>query len=586
MNSKDHEEKTTQNIHPISESIYVLNQGIKRFLDELKRISDSSPQLKHYVSEMESIRSFLETLNLIKDTMSEDRLRDSIRNTLKSIHKNYENIPSSIQRKLTGTPLDKEYGLPEFLIQSFHLIGPRLRLSKNEMKAWIEVDKEDAALLSPKVIIDSLKQNGIVNGIDEEKIHEIFEYSLFNQEVCVAKGKLQQQGEDGRIEYLVHVHDLSRAPKELENGRVTFKDIDLFSYVNAGDKIAQKIPPAQGTPGYTVTNRVLQPLQAEEVELTAFENTKVTQDGIYLIAAMDGCITKQNGRIFLQPTLRIAGNVSYETGNINSKVTVYIAKDVLSGFSVNSESDIFVQGVVEGAKLESKGNIVIQGGIQGKEKAEIEANGDVTARFISNATVSSLNNIYVERGINNSKIWAGRRLVLSGSEAEIVGGEIEADAVVLAGVIGSEMQVKTVVKLGGRVEDLSTLIMKTEEKIAEQEEIVDKCDNIIKVLKQQMDQSPTPSEEMKQSMAKARKMSKEARQNIDQLYHEIDGLRVQYEESFESLRSVRVRNNIMPGTVINIQGVELDIQEPAGPATVVKQGDVLAVLPFKELEES
>ncbi|RJP34621.1 MAG: DUF342 domain-containing protein [Candidatus Omnitrophota bacterium] len=567
----------------LSQSVQTLSRGVQSLLDELRR--KSAKEMRHLLPEMESIRAFLKTLTMIKDTMSEERLRETIRNAAHSIGQIYQKVPEAIRKELSSVEIDPACGWPDFLFETFRFIGPSMRMSGNEMKVWIAIEAKDALFLSPATVVSFLKNNGVVHGIDERKISELFAESLFDREVCVASGEKAQPGKDGWIQYRIHVEDLSRVPKELEGGQVSFKDINLFAFVNEGDVIAEKNPPTPGTPGRTVTDRLIPPLPPTEAELYAFENTKISEEGNRLIAMVDGCITRQNGRIQLQPTLRVAGNVSFESGNIDSRVAVYVVKDVFSDFAVQSEKEILVQGMVEGAKLESKGNIIVKGGIHGKDRAVLEANGDISAKFISHATVSALNNVIVEKSIINSKIWAGRKVILSDSQAEIVGGEMQADAVVVAGVIGSDMGVKTAIRLGGRVEELAALILEAEQKISEQEDIVDKCVNIVDLLKQQMAQSSTPSAELEKALSRAREMMQKARYNIDELFHEIDGLRAQYDESLESPRSVRARKNIMPGTVVEIQGTVLSIKKPTGPATIVKQGEELVILPFKEIEE-
>jgi len=96
---------------------------------------------------------------------------------------------------------------------------------------------------------------------------------------------------------------------------------------------------------------------------------------------------------------------------------------------------------------------------------------------------------------------------------------------------------------------------------------------------------PTPPADITQAITKTGEMLATARQNLEQFNAQNDSLQTQYEESVKQSRTVRARQNIMPGTTIQIQEAELTIQEPTGPVTVVKQGDQLVCLPFKEIEE-
>lgn len=562
----------------LMEVIDVLRKGLELILGELHKLSNV--ELRPYHAEIESILAFLGTLTSLEDTMSKERFTEAIRNALKSLRLVYKRIPPSFRQRFSAVAVDPKSGMPEFLSQAILLLGPALIISENQMKAWMLVNSEDAICLSPDTVVVNLKQNGIIRGIDEKRIREIFTSSLFDREICIAEGTEPTPGEDTRIEYLVHLHDLGRTPALLAGGKVSFKDIRLFSYVKSGDVLARLIPPTRGTPGYTVTDQVLTPSEPEETEIQPFENSYISEDGMRLIAATDGCISKRYGQVIFEPMLQVSSDVSFETGNINSKVVVLINRNVLTGFSVQSEGDIHVQRIVEGARLESKGTIVLEGGIQGKGKAMIEANGDVIAKFICNAKVSSLGNVISEAGILNSRIWAGGK-VANGS-AEIVGGEINADAAVVSNVIGSEAGVKTVIRLGVRAEELARLIVETEQQIAEQQEVVDNCSLILG--QQNGESSVPPGGELDRQFARAEELRERAQLNINDLLVQADSLQVQYEESLKRSRSVRVRKNIMPGTVINIQGAELSILEPTGPVTIVKQGGNLVILPFKELD--
>ncbi len=569
----------------LADALGILLEGLETLLGELRK-SPETVRTRAF-ADLEGSQGFLQTLQLVSDTMPLERFRDAIKNVSKSVQKSFTNLPRATISKLSATRVEEFSGRLDFLCRVTRLLGPDLRVARNEMAAWIRVDRDDvqASIFTVESVVESLKQRGVVFGLDEEKIREALSASTAGEEICVAKGKKPVQGRDGTIEYKVDAEDLSRTPKILESGRASFKDINLYTYVGAGDALAVKIPPTPGTPGSTVTGRPIHPLECSEAEFPECSNAKTSEDGNSLIATIDGAVSRQGRRLVLDPTLRVANDVAYETGNIDSKVTVMVGADVRSGFSVKTERDICIQSVVEGAKLEADGNITAKGGIEGGGKAVIDANGDVAAKYISNATITSLQNIVVESGIVQSKIWAGKRVIVTGHPGEIVGGEIDADEDVVANTIGSDMGVKTFIRLGKKTEQIAELMEENEGKCQEQEAAVEKCSQIIDVLRQQMAQQSTPSADLEKGMQQARQMMTDARQNIVNLTAEHDDLLTQYEEGLRKSRTVRARKNILPGTVITISGAELEIKEPTGPATVVKYGDELSVFPFRELTE-
>ena len=411
----------------LTEAVGVLRAGLEVLVHELRH----APEVRKSRAfvDVEGAQGFLQSLELIGDTMPPERFRDAIRNVVKSIHKAVSCIPRKMILKYPSIRFDPASGRLDYLARVIQILGPEVRIAPNDMTAWIRIDPDDGKALSftQDSIIKTLKERGVVFGIDEERIQETLLSKLHGEEVAVAKGVNAVQGRDGRIEYKVKIDDLNYVPKALDNGSVSFKDIELFSYVQTGDVLAEKVPPTEGRSGSTVTGKRIDPLNCEEAEFPECENAKLSEDSKFLLAAIDGAVTKRGHRIFIDPTLRVPGDVSYQSGNIESKVTVMIGGDVLSGFQVRSERDITIASVVEGAQIEAKGDITIKGGIEGGGKAVVEANGNIAARYISNATVTSLQNIIVESGIIQSTIWAGGRIIVSGRAAEIIGGQIDAD---------------------------------------------------------------------------------------------------------------------------------------------------------------
>lgn len=562
--------------------IQQLSEGIDAILSQAKNKRDAHHR-PHYEFEFESIQEFLTTFRYIYETMSEEKLREILNNTIHTIRDASIHIPDNLYIAIPSVSIgDRRF--PEFVLQVFRFLGPFFRIEANEMAAWIRIPGEDAGFFDPDSLIEWLKRQGITQGIQEKNVQEIFTLGLYDREVCVAKGKPPVRGRDGKIEYALDIEEFGYSPKNPEWRRVSFKDINLYAYLKAGDLLAVKKPPEPGVPGFTVTNRLLSPPSAREAKFPKLRHTEIVNDDRQLIVKEDCCITKKKGQILIDPCLKIQSNVAYESGNIDSQVSVMAMKDVLSGFEIRSQSDILIQGVVEGAHLEAKGNIAIKNGVQGKDKAFLEANGDITAKFLSQARVTCLGQITVESEIRNCQIWSDGRVIVTGKSGQIVGGEIEAESDVLADTIGSDLGVKTTIRLGMKAEKLAAMILENSQKIEAQEEAADKCAQIVNLLERRKIQMPGAAQEIIQALSKARTMLDETRKILDQLHHEADSLEGQYEDYIRHPHTVRARSAILPGAVIQIQGIEFAVKSPTGPATVVRQGDEIILLPFKEID--
>ncbi len=579
-------EKTTNYNEILNQSIDLLQEQISSILSELKSIPEI--RTSKLTTDAESIEGFLQTLRIVSDTMSEDRLRETLRNAMQSIERGFDQLSrgrlspearnkiSTIQNKLNAFSNIRKR------------LGPVLHISKDEMSAWIIIDSEGGQkeIYTVASIIENLTSHGIVHGHCRDRIEEALRDKKYEVEILAAKGQAPVAGKDGKVIYHVDVDEFSHVPTILANGKAAFKDIHLFSYVKQGDLLAELSAASAGQEGQTVTGRIVHPIDGTEAEFPDCPNTSVSNGGICLIADVDGCLTKKNGRLDLEPCLQVNENVSYQTGNIDSTVSVVVKGDVLAGFSVRSEKDIFVNSVVEGGHMESKGDIVVKGGIEGKGQSTIESNGNVTAKYIKNATVTAMQDISVQAGIIQSSIWAGGCVSATGSDAVIVGGEVIADEDIVADEIGSEAGVRTVIAVGARLNQLSELIADTERKIVAQENAQSECEEILESLREQQEQELVQADQLEMGIQKAEEMLIDTQNALKKLYEEQELLDLQYQDSLHKSRTIRARRQIWPGTVLRIEDQELVVQDSMGPATVVKYSEGLQVFPYRELNES
>ena len=116
------------------------------------------------------------------------------------------------------------------------------------------------------------------------------------------------------------------------------------------------------------------------------ENNKIVLRALY-----DGAVIIQDGKVRVDNHLIIAGDVSYDTGNIVFDGYVTIQGTVNDGFSVIAKNDISINspmgiGAIE--KIESKeGSIYIKGGIFGKKLAIIQAKKNIYTKYTNECTL-------------------------------------------------------------------------------------------------------------------------------------------------------------------------------------------------------
>jgi uncharacterized protein (DUF342 family) len=260
---------------------------------------------------------------------------------------------------------------------------------------------------------------------------------------------------------------------------------------------------------------------------------------------------------------------------------VVVHGDVLTGFRVESLADIVVKGTVEGADLQAQGNILLESGVQGKGEARIQAGGDVIARFLNGAQVRAQGNVLVEGEILHSRIRCNR-LSADGQQAEIIGGVIEAARDVCAERFGSEMGVRTCIRLGADRDDLQQEIEQLREQLnlwqTKFEQSVSTLDYFNSLRSEKGELSP----EKRQVEATALESHARALEKVTELELALQRALDRAEEILTGMRTVRARHTIYPGVEVEILGKKQTFISPTGPVSIGLLGEELVRDEYQE----
>jgi len=80
------------------------------------------------------------------------------------------------------------------------------------------------------------------------------------------------------------------------------------------------------------------------------KNVLLAEDGLSLLAGIDGRVEIIDGKIHIYAVYEVSGNVDNSTGNIDFVGNVIIHGNVLTGFEVKSGGYIEVSGRVRGCE--------------------------------------------------------------------------------------------------------------------------------------------------------------------------------------------------------------------------------------------
>jgi len=359
----------------------------------------------------------------------------------------------------------------------------QLQISTDNMAAYLRVTPAypDQIVLFDD-IIEYLTQNEITYGVCEDAIRSFCQNKKFYSELICAKGDPPVDGTDGFIEYKFD-HDTGLKPKEREDGTVDFRDLGLVKNISKGGVLCQMTPPKPGKDGMNIYNQIVPFVEGRRPTFPSGTNTVISEDGLSLLANVDGCIEFTKSTVNVSDVFIVRGDVDSASGNINAVGSVIVQGDVVEGFFVKAGKDISIRGMAEGATIEAKGTISISNGMNGMGKGILRAGGNVVGKYFENAIIFSDNDIYADV-LMNCKVTVGGSIVLKGHKALMIGGSYQAAQKIFAKTIGSSSRTVTSVSISSK-ELTDMLVADKEEGTAELENELLKAQTALKDFQEQ-----------------------------------------------------------------------------------------------------
>ncbi len=453
----------------------------------------------------------------------------------------------------------------------------KINLSRDKMEASIWVSAaEGGKEFTLETLKEELFQGQVVFGIDEELLKKIVDHKWTDGYVKVAKGKAPIDGIDGKAIYLFDT-DKSFKPIILEDGTVDFKQLNIIRNVNRGELLVEIIPPTDGVPGTDVCGNTISAKKGKEVRIKKGKNTVESEDGLKLYAAVDGQIIVEDGKISVSEVYQIRGDVDNSTGNVQFNGTVIVNGNVKSGFMIQAEGNIEVNGVVEGATLISKGNIVLSRGIQGNNQALLECGGNLVVKYVENAKIRCRGNIQADFILHSDVVTKGK-ILLNGKRGLVAGGDIRAGEEIRAKTVGSHMGTSTRLEVGIDPQER----MKQDEIKTELAEIDKNSQNLkktIDLLKRtaQTGQIPKNKEEILIKSVKTLEFLKEKEATLRAQLQEIDE-RIAY----LSRGKIHVSDTIYPGVKVVILNATRFIYDELSNCTLYRKDGEVTIGPYEK----
>lgn len=255
----------------------------------------------------------------------------------------------------------------------------------------------------------------------------------------IARGVASVADEPARMDLLVQDSDDNQAGGGFYQSR-------QYACAAVDQVIARFIPRKIGCDGVSVYGKPLPRSASPDLHPKLGANVRLSADETSIIATKGGRVQCRDMTIRVDPVLEIKANVDFSTGNITFAGDVSIGKNVLDLFTVQAEGTVKVGGSIEAAHVSAGGDLIVNGAILGKEKGACRAGGDIACRHATGAALEAGGDLICHSELADCRVRVGGRVMVE--KGVILSGNVIAVGGIIAAVIGSATQTKTILEVG------------------------------------------------------------------------------------------------------------------------------------------
>ncbi|WP_416150924.1 DUF342 domain-containing protein [Salipaludibacillus sp. HK11] len=405
--------------------------------------------------------------------------------------------------------------------------------------------------LTVEDLTNFIKECGITYGVNESALAEIVSKER-ELPAIIAKGQSPVNGKDA---YILSILDRITKESESDSDKLDIDDVAEINLrkvieipsVATGTVVGEKISLVEGEPGTSVYSEAIPAKPGRDVKLRPGKNTRISSDGLEVIATVDGQVSVEPKVIHVFPVFEVNGDLDLKVGNIDFIGNVNIRGNVPSGFEIKAKGDIRVHGSVESANLYSEGSIFIQQGVVAQNSGLIHAEEEVKVAFLNQANVVAGADVNVSKSILQSNVEAKGYVFCKQGRGNIVGGMVSSGKGIEVNEVGNHMSTPTTLFLG-----ISQQVVNTEKKykqeLNEAEVEVKKLFVLLKSLSEkEANQSLTPKEKVMK--LRVRQSLLETNEKLNKAKDQLTDLQEIFENQKES--QIRIYNTVYPNVTLN-----------------------------------
>jgi len=321
--------------------------------------------------------------------------------------------------------------------------GVMLEIDAPGMAAFIRKTGRFKDTVTAAGIIEQLEDNGIVYGLVEPfEVEKFIDSSGFRTNPFrVARGRDPVPGKSARIEYFFETDHLKAGGID-EEGNIDFKDRGPIPWVKKGSLLAKKFPMTEASEGKNIFDQAISVPEVADRALKYGTGVTCTSDGLELYAEINGTPTlDRSDKVQVSPKFTAPNDVDFESGHIDYDGDVVIQGTLKAGFK--AKGHMVRVGTVEDGEIRATGDVTVSNGMIG---GNIYALGNVSIKFVQNATIYCLGNLIVEKEILDSRIVTSGAVIIK--KGEIISSDITCNKGLFTQNLGTEKSVPSTVTFG------------------------------------------------------------------------------------------------------------------------------------------
>ncbi|MEZ4292063.1 MAG: FapA family protein [Myxococcota bacterium] len=285
----------------------------------------------------------------------------------------------------------------------------QIRVSDDGLEAWLTIapgDRGDAAAFRER-----LAELGVVAGLDEKTLDDAARaYASeagMKQERRIAQGTPPTPADPPRLELQDPAGPIAGTRRE--DGSLDFRERQLILPVRRDDVLGRIVAATEGKPGLDVHGDPIEPEPPAELVVKHGEGVAIDDEG-QLLAVRDGARTLgPDGTIDVVAHHVHPGHVDLKSGNLTTRGSLEIKRDVTANMHVRAGFDLRVGGTVDGARVEAGGSIEVGAGVIGRGRRNGPGRRRPSVRHALGARLECGGLLRVTRSVSTSTLVARDR---------------------------------------------------------------------------------------------------------------------------------------------------------------------------------